>query len=287
MKRITLASLLALSLGALVLLPAPAASAAVVSIPKAINGTKITQTVHTAIGKLRIANENRYGYERSKSKHWIDVDRDCQDARAEVLKSESKTPVNSGCTIKWGTWYSSYDGLTITSPSSIDIDHMVPLAEAWDSGARAWSAAKRSAYANDLTDPRPLIAVSASSNRSKGDKDPAEWLPSRNVCGYIRQWVVVKTRWSLAVDKEERAFLLQASSNCPSMTFTTHKAVTVLVTYGSPTCGGSGGDSGGSLDPRFSTCTAAKAAGYGPYVRGSDPEYYWYEDRDNDGIVCE
>src|SRR5205085_10550088 len=109
--------------------------------------------------------------------------------------------------------------------SDLDVDHMVPLAEAWDSGARTWSTARRTAYANDLTDPRSLIAVSAGSNRSKGDQDPAEWTPSRNVCNYVKQWVVVKTRWSLSVNEAERHFLWLAADHCPRMTFTPHKAV--------------------------------------------------------------
>jgi hypothetical protein len=67
------------------------------------------------------------------------------------------------------------------------IDHVVPLAEAWRSGAAAWNADQRERFANDLVDPQ-LIAVSASSNRSKGDQDPAEWKPPRRVtwCLYSR-----------------------------------------------------------------------------------------------------
>jgi hypothetical protein len=78
-----------------------------------------------------------------------------------------------------------------------DIDHLSPLAEAWDSGAWAWDADTRMRYADDLDDPRSLIAVSASANRSKGDQDPAEWMPpaASYACTYITDWVAVKTRW--------------------------------------------------------------------------------------------
>lgn len=106
-----------------------------------------------------------------------------------------------------------YDGLTFTDPSDLDIDHVVALAEAWDSGAYAWDSARRRAFANDLGVSWSLIAVSASSNRSKSDKDPAEWLPtSASVrCQYLGDWVAVKARWGLAVDDAERSALAGAA----------------------------------------------------------------------------
>src|SRR6476660_4649868 len=76
-----------------------------------------------------------------------------------------------------GQWYSAYDGMTTTNPADLEIDHVVALKEAWDSGAFAWDAARQAAYGNDLTDRRTLIAVAASSNQSKGDSDPSNWLP--------------------------------------------------------------------------------------------------------------
>jgi len=285
MKR-ALAILLTMSVSVVLLLvPAQPANATTVYIAKAINGYKFTVTVKSAVEKLKLATENRYGYERSKFKHWHDADRDCQNTRAEVLKTESQV-ATTGCSIKYGKWYSTYDGVTLKLASDVDIDHVVALAEAWDSGARGWSAARREAYANDLADPRSLIAVSDDSNQAKSDKDPVDWLPARNVCGYIRMWTLVKLRWDLKVDTAEKAFLREAAANCPSMSFTTHKAGVKVTAY---TTGGSTGGTGGGTtnDPRFETCTAAKAAGYGPYVRGRDPEYYWYTDRDSDGIVCE
>ncbi len=284
MKR-PFALVLTLSVAVVVfLVPTQPASATTVYIAEAVNGYKFTVTVASAVEKLKVATENRYGYERSKFKHWHDADRDCQNTRAEVLKAESQV-ATTGCSIKYGKWYSTYDGLTFKYASDMDIDHVVALAEAWDSGARAWSAARREAFANDLADPRSLIAVSDDSNSAKGDKDPTDWLPARNVCGYIRVWTLVKLRWDLKVDTAEKAFLREVAANCPAMSFTTHKAGVKVTSYS--TGGDTGGGGSTTTDPRFSTCTAAKAAGYGPYVRGRDPEYYWYTDRDNDGIVCE
>jgi hypothetical protein len=112
---------------------------------------------------------------------WVDADSDCRDTRDEVLAAESLVPV-SGCDIQRGKWRSYYDGVVTRSSTTIDVDHLVPLAEAWDSGAKRWTAATLQRYANDLGDRRTLVAVTASANRSKGDQDPAEWMPRLGKC---------------------------------------------------------------------------------------------------------
>ncbi|MEL0161178.1 MAG: DUF1524 domain-containing protein [Deltaproteobacteria bacterium] len=120
-------------------------------------------------------------YERTARKHWIDEDRDCQNTRHEVLIEESLTPVtfktDKGCRVVSGNWLGSYSGDVFTDASKLDIDHMVPLKEAHESGGYAWDAARRRNYANDLSDPNTLIAVDRSLNRQKGAGDPVEWLP--------------------------------------------------------------------------------------------------------------
>jgi hypothetical protein len=278
----------ALGLAASTGLVAQPADARTASTPQAVNGAAITRTFRAAVAALPVSTEVRSGYERSKFKLWDDIDHDCQNTRAEVLIAESKKKTTGACTIKAGKWVSYYDDRTFTKASGLDIDHLVPLAEVWDSGGRAWSAAKREAYANDLSDARTLVAVSASANRSKGDRDPAEWMPADGRCQYALQWTVVKTRWALSVDAVEKATLKHYARICPKRMLTTHKAVVKNIGSSTGGGGGTGGGSGGAgLDPRFSTCTEAKAHGYGPYVKGVDPEYSWYEDRDHDGVVCE
>ncbi|MEV7374653.1 DUF1524 domain-containing protein [Streptomyces sp. NPDC090301] len=81
-----------------------------------------------------------------------------------------------------------------------------------------WSAARREAYANDQDSPYTLIAVTAASNRSKADKDPAEWLPSDPSyhCAYAGTWVATKLRWDLAADEAERQALLGLAEECPA-----------------------------------------------------------------------
>jgi hypothetical protein len=95
------------------------------------------------------------------------------DDRAYVVTS-------SACAATSGNWYSPYDGATWTAASDvdIDIDIVVPLAEAWRSGASTCTTSRRQSFANDLTRPQ-LIAVTDNVNQSKGDKDPSAWQPSR------------------------------------------------------------------------------------------------------------
>ena len=169
---------------------------------------------------LRVEAEHaRTGYDRDLFHHWIDADGDGCDTRDEVLIAESVTTVQvsqPGCTLSGGQWVSLYDGVQTTDPSTFDIDHMVPLAEAWDSGAWNWDAQQREAYANDLTHAAALIAVSASSNRSKGDQDPAEWQPpsASADCQYATAWVQVKIAWDLSADPAEASALDSMLATC-------------------------------------------------------------------------
>lgn len=167
---------------------------------------------------LRVEPENRSGYDRALFEHWIDADGDGCDTRREVLIQESLTPVTvgAGCLISGGTWISLYDDFTSSDPSDFDIDHLVPLAEAWDSGASTWSDSQRRNFANDLGSSYALIAVSRSSNRSKSDRDPSDWLPSNSayVCEYLQQWVSVKQQWDLSVDELEARELDHVLKSC-------------------------------------------------------------------------
>lgn len=168
---------------------------------------------------VNLAEEiDQSSYDRSLFKHWIDQDRNGCDTREEVLKAESKVKANTGkgCEILSGLWLSPYENKTFTKASQLDIDHMVPLKEAWESGASYWSSQERELFANDLGFKDSLIAVSASTNRSKGDRDPSEWKPSNMVftCQYAVAWVSVKYRWSLSVDQAEYSSLKSMLGNC-------------------------------------------------------------------------
>ncbi|GAA1723699.1 hypothetical protein GCM10009710_00580 [Aeromicrobium alkaliterrae] len=195
-------------------------------------------TAAELLSQLTTEAEVRTGYQRDLFPHWVDDDGDGCDTRREVLIAESLTPVQvgSGCSLSGGTWYSAFDGATWTDSADVDIDHMVPLAEAWDSGARSWSAQTRRAFANDLGDADTLIAVTDSVNQAKGDKDPASWMPplSSYSCDYAIAWVRVKYRWSLTVDTAERSALSSTlSGECGSRSVTT--PTRAGVTTGGPT----------------------------------------------------
>jgi hypothetical protein len=159
------------------------------------------------LGTVRVENEHRGGYVRDLFGYPADFGHGC-DTRAKVLERDSTTTPavkNPGCTVLRGTWRSPYDGVTATLASALQIDHVVALKEAWDSGAWAWSAAKRHAFANDVLDPRTLRAASIATNQDKGDKDPSNWLPpdSADLCSYVADWVEIKARWGLSMDSSE------------------------------------------------------------------------------------
>lgn len=192
----------------------PATSSSVPSPSGGINSTTTTVkpvVVGSALALLqtvRVENEYQVGYDRALFDHWRDVDGDGCDSRDQVLKRDSISlpqvdPVN--CNVIAGDWVSPYDGARWSNPSDIDIDHVVALKEAWDSGAWAWSAAQRKAFANDTSDSRTLLAVTDSVNQSKSDKDPSNWLPPLQsyTCTYLGNWIAVKVRWGLSMDSSE------------------------------------------------------------------------------------
>jgi hypothetical protein len=177
---------------------------------------------------LHVAAENGAGYSRTyfSNDTWRDANGDCQNTRTEVLIAESKVAVSytsaSHCHVASGKWYSWYEGRHWTNPSDVDIDHVVALKEAWDSGARYWTRTNRDRYYNDLGHPWVLDAVTDNVNSAKGDRDPAQWLPMSSArCSYAIHWVTNKYRWRLTIDVAERAALLNIlSGTCGARTVT-------------------------------------------------------------------
>ncbi|MDN7123141.1 HNH endonuclease [Nocardioides sp. ChNu-153] len=193
------------------------ALAGLVAVPGPAHAATYTASVTRAVADLPGATERRTGYDRSLFVHWVDADGDGCDTREEVLLAEADAApsTGAGCAISGGRWFSYYDATSYTAASSLDIDHMVPLAEAWDSGASGWTSTRRRAFANDLGYAGSLVAVSAATNRAKGDQDPAEWMPPAGYrCRYVTEWVSVKHRWGLSVDSAERSALTSLASGC-------------------------------------------------------------------------
>ncbi|MFC5802311.1 HNH endonuclease family protein [Streptomyces formicae] len=191
------------------LLSAPAAQAAP---PTPVSAA----TARSYLSSLTVQAEgSSSGYSRDLFPHWITQSGAC-NTREVVLKRDGSNVVqDSSCAATSGSWYSPYDGATWSAAADVDIDHIVPLAEAWRSGASSWSTSSRQAFANDLTRPQ-LIAVTDNVNQSKGDQDPGEWLPSRTAyhCTYARMWVHTKYYWNMTVDSAEKSALQSILNGC-------------------------------------------------------------------------
>ncbi len=198
----------------------------VLAVPTAAHADNYSAPLQTAIADLPVATEVRTGYSRDLFQHWIDADGDGCNTRNEVLIAEADDPVTvgGGCALSGGRWFSYYDRVSWTQTSDVDIDHMVPLAEAWDSGARTWDAATRRDYANDLGDSRSLVGVTDDVNQAKGDQDIAQWLPTYDNCRYLGEFVAVKLRWRLTVDSSEKSAMSSLGSSCSNVTITVTRA---------------------------------------------------------------
>ncbi|MGX1474301.1 UNVERIFIED_CONTAM: hypothetical protein RKD50_003109 [Streptomyces canus] len=207
-RRLSILGALTALIASVAVLNGPTASAA---LPTPVSAA----TARTYLASLTVATENRTGYDRDLFPHWITQSGTC-NTREVVLKRDGTNVVqDSACAATSGSWYSVYDGATWTVASDLDIDHLVPLAEAWDSGASAWTTARRQSFANDLTRPQ-LIAVTDNVNQAKGDQDPATWMPSVTSyrCTYVRAWVQVKYYYGLSVDSAEKSALTSYLANC-------------------------------------------------------------------------
>jgi len=156
------------------------------------------------------------GYSRDRFEHWASGPNAC-DTREIVLQRQGNGVTKDGqCRAVSGKWTSVYDNTEITDAAKVDIDHMVPLAEAWRSGAASWTDERRKEFANDLTNPQ-LFAVSSAANRSKGDSDPAQWKPPARGfwCTYAQDYVTVKAAYQLTIDQAEHDALAEMLGTCP------------------------------------------------------------------------
>ena len=142
-------------------------------------------------------------YNRDDWGNWIDEDNDGLNTRHEVLARESLVkPVISNNRVISGKWYDKFTGKYFTNAKDLDIDHLVPLKNAYISGASNWSEEKKNKYYNYLKNENHLVAVSKGANRSKGDKSPVKWLPPNEEyqCEYVREWFKIKTDWGLTIE---------------------------------------------------------------------------------------
>lgn len=175
-------------------------------------------TAQSQLNALAVAAQgSTSGYSRDLFPHWITISGTC-NTREQVLKRDgTSVVVDSSCAATSGRWYSPYDGATWSAASDLDIDHVVPLAEAWRSGANSWTTSRRQSFANDLTHPQ-LIAVTDNVNQAKGDQDPSTWQPplSSYWCTYSKMWITVKYTWGLTLQSSEKSALQTMLNTCSS-----------------------------------------------------------------------
>jgi hypothetical protein len=203
-------------------LPGLAAVAAVLALVagpvQTADAAPRTVSARALLAELRVASpDSAHRYLRAQFHYddaW-DADGDGCSTRKEVLIRDATSidHVSSSCAV-YGTWRSLYDGRRTSNPYSLEVDHLVPLAEAWHAGAWAWPKQRKIAFGNDLDYRWGLQAVTTSSNQTKGADDPARWMPAKNRCTYIAAWIGVKSRWKLSIDPAEKATLTSWLQRC-------------------------------------------------------------------------
>lgn len=179
-------------------------------------GVPSTSTAKTYLAALTVAASTHTDtYDRDLFPHWITISGTC-NTRETVLKRDGTSVVtDSACASTSGSWFSPYDGATWTAASDVDIDHMVPLKNAWISGAWAWTTDEREDFANDLTNPQ-LLAVTDNVNQSKSDQSPDAWKPplTSYYCTYAKMWTKVKYVYELTITSAEKTALTSMLGTC-------------------------------------------------------------------------
>lgn len=162
------------------------------------------------------------GYSRDLFPHWAsdgtvfgwdEPDGSCDVRDDALIRDGQNVQIDEDCSFTAGSWIGPYTGETLTDSSDVDIDHVVPLANAWRSGASTWSTADREAYAND---PQVLLSTEDNANQEKGDRGPEAWKPPNAAyhCEYSRRWVNAKSTWRITITEAEKAALQEMLSTC-------------------------------------------------------------------------
>jgi hypothetical protein len=240
------------------------------------------------------------GYDRDQfGQAWLDTNRNGCDTRSDILARDltalTVTPGTNGCRVEAGTLADPYTGTSIhhvRGNDTVDIDHVVALSNAWQTGAFGWDIRKRAAFAND---PMNLLAVDSSANRQKGDGDTATWLPSNKSfrCAYAARQVSVKAKYELWVAPAERDAMARILTACPPQPAPTGGAPTIAPVavnrphQSTPRPESTGGpEAAGGSSVYYENCDAVRAAGADP-IHAGDPGYAPHLDRDGDGTGCE
>jgi hypothetical protein len=238
------------------------------------------------------------GYDRTGDfgTAWLDVDRNGCDTRNDILARDLTAIVRSGpCRVLSGTLAEPYTGTSVAfvrgnaTSSLVQIDHLVALSNAWQTGAQQLTQEQRVSLAND---PLNLLAADGRANAQKGDGDAATWLPAAKTfrCTYVARQISVKVTYGLWVAPAERDAMTRVLSTCPEQRgMASASAPVVGVVDPAPAPAPAPALAPAPATPGstfFANCTAARAAGAAP-VRVGDPGYSRKLDRDGDGVGCE
>ncbi len=224
-------------------------------------------------------------YRRDDWPHWADIDGNGCDARQDALIAWSTVAatVNRAGTCKTitGWWVSPYDLMASANPGDFDVDHLVPLEDAFNSGGWQWDAGRRRQFANN---PSELVVASASSNRSKGSDSPDQWRPANrdSWCAYATGWVAVKVAWGLTATTAERDALGQMIDTCSADGPVWPRGGETPSNAPPPVAA----NPSDGTEVHFANCAAARAAGAAP-IRAGQPGYRSALDGDKDGVACE
>lgn len=263
-----------------------------VDIPARENEDQSASDVLTVLNSLAVKGRApKTGYDREMfGPAWADVDRNGCDTRNDILLRDMQDvifkPGTKDCVVASGTLLDPFSGTEILfqrgqdTSSAVQIDHVVPLSLAWQTGAQQMSDAQRVEFAND---PLNLLAVDGPLNGQKSDSDAASWLPPNKAfrCEYVTLQVQVKAKYGLWVTSPEKDAMTRVLNDCGQVSIEAPTPAVPPVEPESPT------PSVTDTDPQFKSCKEAVANGYGPYQKDVDPEYAWYRDGDADGTVCE
>lgn len=192
----------------------PAPPSEVEHPPSTLPGLPEAAQARSMLEELTVAEaQPMTGYARDLFPHWRSED-GCTARESVLARDGQHIEPGEDCMPASGLWLSAFDNVIVDDPSSLDIDHMVPLANAWRSGAGSWDGQRREDFANDLDGPQ-LIAVTARSNREKGDQGPEAWRPIQAYwCEYSRAWTATKHTWELTVTASERDALEEMLGTC-------------------------------------------------------------------------
>ena len=192
--------------------------------PQSFSNTTYAQSYEDSISTLNSLEVKgrapKTGYSRAQFPHWSDLDRNGCDARNDILKRDLTEVVfkvgTRDCKVLSGVLLDPFSNkvLTFTSvKSAVDIDHLVALSNAWQTGAAYFDKNKRTQIAND---PLNLLAVDSKLNRQKGDGDAATWLPPSKAfrCEYVARQVAVKAKYGLWVTQPEKVAIYKILSTC-------------------------------------------------------------------------